>query len=112
MKRFALAATLILATGAALAQAPAATPPATPVPDIAKPKCDPKPEFPGKLAMQSVSRQKLFQREFNAYKDCMSNYVNEHNALGKANIDAANVAIGEYNAVAAKVNEAQKAANE
>lgn len=109
MKRFTLAATLILATSAAFAQAPAAPAPA---PDIAKPKCEPKPEFPGRLAMQSESRRKLFQREFNAYKDCMTNYVNERNAYGKASIDAANAAIAEYNDVAAKVNEAQKAASE
>jgi hypothetical protein len=108
MKRFVLAASVLLATSAAFAQAPAAVP----TPDVPKPKCEPKPEFPGRLAMQSDSRRKLFQREFNAYKDCMTNYVNERNAYGKASIDAANAAIAEYNDVAAKVNEAQKAASE
>ena len=109
MKRFALAATLILATSAAFAQAPAAP---TPVPDVAKPKCDPKPEFPGKLAMQSDSRRKLFQREFNTYKDCMNNYVTEQGAMSKAHLDAGNAAVAEYNDVAKKVNDAQKAASE
>jgi hypothetical protein len=110
MKRFALAATLILSTGVALAQAPAAA--TAPAADVPKAKCEPKPEFPGRLAMQTESRRKLFQREFNTYKDCMSAYVASSQAMAKAYTDAGNNAVNEYNETAKKVNDAQKAASD
>jgi hypothetical protein len=107
MKRIALAASLVAATVCAYAQSPAST--VTPVPP---PKCEPKPEFPGKLAMQSDTRRKLFQREFKNYADCMKAYVEDRQASAKAHSDAGNAAVTEYNDVAKKVNDAQKAASE
>ena|ERR1700682_3791294 len=108
MKRFALAATLVLAASAAFAQAPAPAP----APDVPKAKCEPKPEFPGRLAMQSDTRRKLFEREFKTYADCMRAYVEERNAAAKANMEAGNAAVTEYNDAAKKVNDAREAAKQ
>ena len=106
MKRIALAASLILTAGAAFAQAPA---PAPSYGNIAKPTCT-KAEFPGRLAMtQSDSRRKLFEREFKAYNECMKAYVEERTAATKANQDAANAAITEYNDFAKKINAEREA---
>jgi Spy/CpxP family protein refolding chaperone len=108
MKRIALAASLLLAASAAFAQAPA---PARPAPEVPKPKCEPKPEFPGRLAMTSDSRRRLFQREYKDYSDCMKAYVQDRQAASEANLAAGNAAVVEFNDVAKKLNEAQAEAN-
>lgn len=107
MKSVALLAVLATAaTTVAVAQAPA---PAK-APEIPPAKCEPKPEFPGRLA--SDTRRKLFDREMKAYKDCMQVYLDERKAAIKANEVAANAAIEEHNAVMKKIQEEQAAARQ
>ncbi len=102
MKRTFLAAFLLAAV---------TTPFAQPM-DVPKPKCEPTPEYPGRLAMQSDSRRKSFERELAVYKECMDKYLADRKASLKANEDGANAAISDYNSVMKKINEAQKAAND
>jgi hypothetical protein len=102
MKRFVLAAAIALC-----AAAPHAT-----LADAPKLKCEPKPEYPGRLALQSESRKKGFERELNTYKDCVNAYLAERKAAMKAEEEAANAAIAEYNQTMTKINDAQKAASE
>ncbi|HUL57209.1 MAG TPA: hypothetical protein VLT60_09425 [Usitatibacter sp.] len=84
--------------------------PAVGLAEAPKPKCDPKPEYPGHLAMQSDTRKKAFEKELNAYKDCINAYLADRKVAMKSEEDAANAAIAEYNDVMKKINEAQKAA--
>jgi hypothetical protein len=91
----------------ALAQQPAAAPSVVNVPP---PKCEPKPEWPGRLATDS--RRKLFDREMKQYKDCMNAYLEDRKAHLKAHEVAANAAIEEHNAVMKKVTEDQKGSAE
>jgi hypothetical protein len=108
MKRTALAATLITAAGFAFAQAEA--PKAAPPAEVPKAKCEPRPEYPGKLAMQSDLRRNAFTREITAYKTCMMAYVEEHKAQQQAHFQAANGAIQEYNDTMKKIAAEQEAA--
>ena len=74
MKQLALAATLLASAGLAFAQAPAA--PA----NVPKANCPNKPEYPGRMAMQSDLRRNAFMREIDAYKTCMMAFVEENKA--------------------------------
>ncbi len=103
MKRIALALAALTFGTPALAQQPAAPS----VVEVAKPKCEPKPEYPGRLA--SDTRRKLAEREMKQYKDCMNAYLEERKAVMKANEVAANAAIEEHNAVMKKVTDDQNA---
>ncbi len=105
MKRIVLAAaTLCLgASVSAFAQDPA------PVP---KAECDPKPEYPGRLAMQSESQRRNFDRDYKRYRDCMQAYIDKNKKLAEAHGKAANAAVSEYNDVVTKLNEEQKKANQ
>lgn len=111
MKRFLiLLSASWLGAGAALAQQPSepAAPAAAPAAiQVAPPKCEPKPEWPGRLA--SNHRQRLFNNELKAYKDCMNTYLDEQKARMKAHQEAANAAITEHNEVMQKISDAQKA---
>jgi hypothetical protein len=108
MKSAILLAALATAANVALAQAPApATAPTVTVPPA---KCEPKPEFPGRLA--SDTRRKVFEKEMKGYKDCMNAYLDERKAIIKANEVAANAAIEEHNTVMKKVQEDQAAARQ
>jgi len=109
MKRIAIAAALLATAGFAFAQAEA--PKAAPV-DVPKVKCDPKPEYPGRLAMQSDLRRNSFTREINAYKTCMMAYVEDHKAAQHAHLQAANNAIQEYNETMKKIAAEQEAAKQ
>lgn len=91
-----------VATTAALAQAPAA--------EVAKPKCEPVPEYPGRLAMTVESKRKGFERDMKEYEACMKAYLEERKTAIKANETAANTAIETYNAVMKKIREEQEAA--
>lgn len=104
MKQLALAATLLAAAGFAFAQAPAAPAP------VEKPKCDPKPEYPGRLAMQSDLRRNSFTREITTYKTCMMAYVEAQKVEQQAHLSAANSAINEYNETMKKIAAEQEAA--
>lgn len=101
-----VAACCIGAATSALAQQPSA-PAAAPSVTVPPPKCEPKPEWPGRLATDS--RRKLFDRELKQYKDCMNAYLEERKAHLKANEVAANAAIEEHNTVMKKITEDQKA---
>jgi hypothetical protein len=101
MKRIILAASLVFC----------ATTPFAQVTDVPKHKCEPKPEYPGRLAMQSDTRRGLFERELKQYKECMDKYLADRKASLKANEEAANAAIGDFNTVMKKINEDQTAAN-
>lgn len=80
--------------------------------EVPKPKCEPRPEFPGRLAVQSDMRRKQFEREMKAYKDCMTAYIDERKAAAAANANAVNAAIDEYNATMKKITEDQAAARQ
>jgi len=111
MKRTAFAIGLVLSATIAFAQAPQA-PPAPPVVEVPKHKCEPKPEFPGRLGMQVDSKRRLFEREAKAYQDCMKAYIEERRATIKANEAAAGAAVDEYNALMTKIRAEQEAARE
>lgn len=80
--------------------------------DVPKAKCEPKPEYPGRLAMQSETRRNSFRKELEAYKNCVNAYVNEHKATMKAEEEAINAAITDYNETMKKIEADQKAASE
>jgi hypothetical protein len=101
MKPIAIAAALAFAVGAPLAGA-----------DVPKPKCEPKPEYPGRLAMQSDNRRRAFERDLKTYQECINAYLAERKAAMKAEEDAANTTITEYNALMKKINDDQKAGAE
>lgn len=103
MKSIALAAALLVGATTAYAQAPA---------DIPKPKCENKPDYPGRLAMQSDSRRKTFDRDMKNYKDCMMAYIEDRKNAIKANDAAANAAVDEYNNLMKKIQEEQNAARQ
>lgn len=103
MKRLITAAALVvgatLAPGA-LAQAPA---------DVPKLKCEPKPVLPGARMMEEPSVRKRFQSDLDAYKKCMTEYLDARKAAIKANEVAANAAVDEYNGTMKALQDAQKA---
>lgn len=110
MKLIAFAAALLLAAPS-LAFAQAAQPstaPQTPPIEVPKPNCGTPPELPGRLLLQEANVQKRFQNEVNKYKECMKAYVDDRQAVSKANADAGNAAINEYNAWAKALDEEQK----
>lgn len=114
MKHAALAIACALASSAALAQAPAAAPaaPAAPAVEMPKPKCDPKPEYPGRLAMTVEPKRRGFERDMKNYETCMKAFLEERKAVIKANENGANAAIEEYNATMKKIREEQEAARQ
>jgi hypothetical protein len=101
MKRFAVAAAFAVAAGMPAAYA-----------EVPKPKCEPKPEYPGRLAMQSDNKRRAFERDLKAYQECINAYLAERKAAMKAEEDAANTTITEYNALMKKINDDQKAGAE
>jgi hypothetical protein len=100
MKRIILAASLVFCATTPFAQGN----------DVPKPQCEPKPEYPGRLAMQSNLRADGFNKDIKRYQECMKKYIGERQAVSKANDDSANAAITEYNNAMKKINEAQEAA--
>lgn len=108
MKHAVLALACAFAASAALAQAPAPAP--APAADAIKPQCDPKPEYPGRLAMTVDTKRKSFERDMKNYETCMKAFLEERKNAIKANETAANTAIETYNAVMKKIREEQEAA--
>jgi hypothetical protein len=108
MKRIALAAGLAVTAGLAFGQSTDA--PKAAVIDAPKHKCSEKPEYPGKLAMQSDLRRNSFKREIDAYKACMMAFVEEQKGRQQAAFNAANGAINEYNDTMKKIAAEQDAA--
>jgi hypothetical protein len=109
MKGITVFAALALCFAVPAAQAADA---ATPAASVAPPKCDPKPEYPGRLALQSDNRAKAFRAELDKYKECVNAYLADRKAAVQANEAAANAIIADYNAVMKKINEAQAAAKD
>ena len=103
MKHFAIAAALLIGASSAYAQNPG---------DVPQPKCENKPEYPGRLAMQSDNRRKVFDRDVKAYKECMMAYIEDRKASIKAHDVAANAAVDEYNGLMKKIQEDQNAARQ
>ena len=79
--------------------------------EVQKMKCEPKPEYPGRLALQSETQRKRFDREVKSYKDCVTAYLEQRKAGIKANQEAADAAVEEHNAVMKKIQEEQSAAS-
>lgn len=94
MIRFATLIAFALCTAAASAQQAA--------PAIAPNACEKPGDHPGRLASDNQLRS--WTRNANTYLDCLKKYINEqqgtYNAMvekAKPHLDAANVAIDEYN---------------
>jgi hypothetical protein len=101
MKRTRVAGLLLAgASVAALAQQ-------TPA-DVPKHKCEPKPVLPGSRMLEDASVRKRFQRDVDAYRNCMKSYADERAAAAKAQTDAGNAAIAEYNETMKALQDAQK----
>ena len=99
MTRTLLAAALLLAAG---------TLQAADVPPVPKPQCDPVPQAPGAGMRNDDFVMKRFKRETKRYEECMKAYVDEHQAIAKANYDAANAAADQYNKTVKEINEQLK----
>jgi hypothetical protein len=90
MKRLALAT--LLALGATLAAAQAPVPPMD---------CGATPEYPGRLG--SDSQKRTFDKAYKAYDKCVRQYVEDRKVSMKANEDAAQKAIDEFNVLVMKM---------
>jgi len=97
MKRLLIAASL-LATTAAFAQT-----------EVPKPKCDPKPTYPGPRMREDGTAMRNFKRDHDNYKKCMTDYLEERKAAMKAQEVAANAAVEEFNATMKALADAQNA---
>ncbi|MFZ3321269.1 MAG: hypothetical protein WA190_02785 [Usitatibacter sp.] len=112
MKGITVFAALALCFAVPAVQAADAAPATPAAATVEPPKCDPKPEYPGRLALQSDNRNKAFRLELDKYKDCVNAYLADRKAAVQANEAAANAIIADYNAVMKKINEAQAAAKD
>jgi len=115
MKKIALAATGLLSLGLALSsqaqQAPAAAP-ATP--EIPKANCN-APQLPGSKMMEEQNVRRRFENDMKMYGTCMKAYVAERQAAAlslqaqaKAQAEAGNVAVKEYNEKVKEMNDLAK----
>lgn len=77
-------------------------------PQVAKPQCDAAPHAPGSAMRGDEFAMKRFKREIKRYEDCMKAYVQEHQAIAKANQDAASSAADEYNKTIQQINDELK----
>ena len=113
MKSALAAAIAVLATaqaGFTLAQSPAPVAPATDIPPM---KCE-APKMPGERMMEDTTIRKRFERDVKAYGECVKGWVSERQATAealqkaaKANVEAGNAAVNDYNALMAKFNGAK-----
>ena len=112
MKKFLLAAAgslpLFLALSAGAQQA------ATPAPEIPKPTCN-APNMPGSKMMEEATVRRRFENDMKMYGTCMKAYVSERQAAAqslqaqaKAQADAGNEAVKEYNARVKEMNDLAK----
>ena len=98
MKRLLLAG-LALAASNAFAQS---------APSIPKPSCE-KPKLPGEMMRSDASVTKRYNQDVEAWQKCMKGYIDERQSVMKANEEAANAAIKDYNDTIKALNEAAKA---
>ena len=110
MKRTLLAAALLAAAPFALAQATDAPKPAdaAAAADVPKPTCGTAPELPGRTIMQDSGVRKRFEEDVKKYTECVKAYSSAREAAIKANRDAANQVINDYNSWQASIMEEQK----
>ena len=106
MKRLIVAAALLAAAPFTMAQTAEA--PKAPPPDVPKPDCGTPPELPGPTMMQDASVRKRFETDVSKFKDCMKAYVDARQAAAKANADAGNDAVNQFNAWAKALDEEQQ----
>ena len=99
MKPFLLAG-IVLAASSAFAQAPAAS--------VPKVSCE-KPKMPGEMMRSDASVTKRYNQDVENWQKCMKGYIDERQAAMKANEEAANAAIKDYNETIKSMNEAAKA---
>jgi hypothetical protein len=110
MKRITLAAALVVCATSALAQD---AKPQAPAVDVPKPKCEPKPVFPGGASqLGAEGRRRAFDRDLRNYKECMSKYLEERKAFSNANQAAYTAAVNDYNGTMKEVNAAIEASRE
>jgi hypothetical protein len=76
--------------------------------DLPQPKCD-KPQMPGEMMRSEPSVMKRFNQDVDRWGKCMKAYIDERQAAMKANEQAANAAIKDYNETIKALNEAGKA---
>ena len=99
MNRFLLAG-IVLAASSAFAQSPA--------PAVPKPSCE-KPKMPGEMMRTDASVTKRYNQDVENWQKCMKGYIDERQSVMKANEEAANAAIKDYNDTIKSLNEAAKA---
>ncbi|HZZ93346.1 MAG TPA: hypothetical protein VFE23_12350 [Usitatibacter sp.] len=75
--------------------------------DLPKPKCE-KPQMPGEMMRSEPSVTKRFNQDVDRWEKCMKAYIDERQAAMKANEEAANAAIKDYNDTIKALNEAGK----
>jgi hypothetical protein len=63
-----------------------------------------KPKLLSRVDQGDPSESKRFDREFTAYKACITKYIQEHGDLAQAHQKAAKAAVDEINAFVAKAN--------
>jgi|SRR4051812_43825374 hypothetical protein len=100
MKRAIIAAGMLLGAASTLTFAQAA--------DVPKHKCEPKPTLPGSRLMEEPSVRKRFQSDLDAYKKCMTTYLDDRKAAIAKEQEAANAAIEEYNKTMKDLADQQK----
>ncbi len=103
MKSLTLAAAALLLAGAATAQTT----------DVPAMKCEPKPKLAGERMMEDPTVRRRFERDMKTYGECVKAYVAERQTAAKsaqeaakAQADAGNSAVVEYNAFVKQMNEA------
>jgi len=112
MKKIVLAAgalPLVLAFSAGAQQAPAA-----PAADIPKANCN-APQLPGSKMMEEQNVRRRFENDMKMYGACMKSYVSERQAAAqslqaqaRAQAEAGNAAVAEYNAKVKEMNDLAK----
>ena len=75
--------------------------------DVPKHSCGAIPKMPGKTLMADKMVRRTFDNDVKTYGDCMKEYIDKRNAASKANLQAANDAIDEYNQSIKALNQAQ-----
>jgi hypothetical protein len=97
-----LATSLAVAAAGAHAQAAPATAPTIP------PHQCVKPEYPGSLA--STQKFNAFNKDFNAYGECMKKYIDDTKLIPNAAATAVNGAVEEFSKFAADIKAQDEAA--
>jgi hypothetical protein len=97
-----LAAALVLGATTTLSFGQAVT-------DVPKHKCDSKLQLPSAKMMEEPAVARRFKGEVDGYKKCVTTYLDERKATIKANENAANALIEEYNGTMKSLADQQKA---